>query len=161
GDDGLGGATSAFFNISPAAADHLAFGQQPTNTAAGVAISPAVTVQGLDKFGNLVTGDSSSVTGALGRNPRGAPLGATLTVPAVGGVAVFSTLTVNGLVGTGFTLTAGDGGLGGATSNGFSVTPAAANHLAFGQQPTNTAAGATISPAVTVRVLDQFGNLVT
>lgn len=35
------------------------------------------------------------------------------------------------------------------------------HHLAFGQQPTNTTAGATIAPPVTVRVEDQAGNLVT
>lgn len=35
------------------------------------------------------------------------------------------------------------------------------HHLAFGQQPTNTTAGAGISPPVTVRVEDQAGNLVT
>ena len=39
------------------------------------------------------------------------------------------------------------------------VTPAAASALVFGQQPTNTLAGATISPAITVRVLDLYGNL--
>src|SRR5262249_46648702 len=43
-------------------------------------------------------------------------------------------------------------------SNSFTVTAAAADHLAFVQQPTNTAAGATIT-AVTVQVLDQFNNL--
>ena len=37
----------------------------------------------------------------------------------------------------------------------------AAAKLAFGQQPTTTVAGVSISPAVTVRVLDQFNNLVS
>jgi subtilase family serine protease len=41
------------------------------------------------------------------------------------------------------------------------VSPAAAATLVFGQQPTNATAGATITPAVTVRVLDAYGNLVT
>ena len=31
--------------------------------------------------------------------------------------------------------------------------------MVFSVQPTNAVAGATISPAVTVRILDQFGNL--
>src|SRR5262249_10334273 len=51
------------------AADHLAFGQQPTTSVAGVAISPAITVLVLDQFNNLVVTDVSNVTVALGANP--------------------------------------------------------------------------------------------
>ena len=40
-------------------------------------------------------------------------------------------------------------------------TPGVATHLAFGVQPTTTVANQTITPAVTVRIVDQFGNLVT
>src|SRR5262249_60348178 len=83
---GLPGATSSAFTITAAAANHLAFGQQPTNTAAGASLSPAVTVQVLDAFNNLVTTDASSVTVALGSNPGGGTLSGTLTVAAVGGV---------------------------------------------------------------------------
>ena len=42
----------------------------------------------------------------------------------------------------------------------YEFTPGPADHLAFGVGPTNTAADAAISPAVTVRILDQHGNLV-
>jgi autotransporter-associated beta strand protein len=41
------------------------------------------------------------------------------------------------------------------------VTPAAADHLLFLQPPTDTAATQTISPAVAVAVVDQFGNVET
>jgi hypothetical protein len=41
------------------------------------------------------------------------------------------------------------------------VNPGTASTLAFGQQPTNVAPGASITPAVTVKVLDAFGNLET
>ena len=41
------------------------------------------------------------------------------------------------------------------------VGAAAAHHLAFGQQPTNVTLGQSISPAVTVKLLDEFGNLTT
>jgi hypothetical protein len=41
------------------------------------------------------------------------------------------------------------------------VSPAIANHLAFAQQPSNATVGVTISPAVTVRVLDVYNNLVS
>src|SRR5207253_620331 len=53
------------------------------------------------------------------------------------------------------------GGLTGASSSSFQVTAAAPNHLAFGVQPSTTTAGTAISPAVTVRILDQFNNLVS
>ena len=58
-----------------------------------------------------------------------------------------------------YTLSAASTGLTGATSNAFTVNATTADHLAFGQQPTNTTAGAAITPAVTVQVVDQFNNL--
>lgn len=41
-----------------------------------------------------------------------------------------------------------------------SVAAAAASQLVFGQQPTNVVVGASINPAVTVRLLDAYNNLV-
>jgi autotransporter-associated beta strand protein len=159
-DGSLTGTTSGSFNISPAAANHLAFGVQPTTAVAGVAISPAVTVQVLDAFGNLVSTDNSNVTIVIGNNPSAGTLSGTTTVAASGGIATFSTLSIN-KVGTGYTLSASDGSLGGSTSGAFNITPSAADHLAFLQQPTTAVAGVAISPAVKVQVLDQFNNLVT
>src|SRR5262249_50749637 len=123
-DGSLGGATSTGFNITPAAADHLGFGVQPSNTVAGVSISPAVPVRVLDQSGNLVTGDPSTVPVAIGTNAGGGTLSGTATVAAVGGVATFSTLSID-KTGTGYTLAATDGSLGGATSGAFNITPAA------------------------------------
>src|SRR2546422_10356940 len=60
--------------------------QQPTNTVAGGAISPAVQLSALDPAGNLVPTFTGSVTVALGNNPGGSTLGGTTTVAAVGGV---------------------------------------------------------------------------
>src|SRR5262249_16453471 len=105
-------------------------------------------------------GDTSNVTVAIGTNAGGGTLSGTTTMAAVGGIATFSTLSID-KAGTGYTLTAADGSLAGATSGTFNITPPAAHHLAFGVQPSNTVAGVAISPAVTVRVLDQFDNLVT
>jgi hypothetical protein len=153
------GATSTGFDITPAADHHLAFALQPTNTAAGAAISPAVTVEILDQFNNL-TMSSANVTVAIGTNPGGGMLSGTATVAAVGGVATFSTLSID-KVGTGYTLAATSGSLTGSTSSAFNITPAAADHLAFGVQLSNSVAGVAISPSVTVRILDQFNNLVT
>ncbi len=61
-DGSLTPAVSASFNITPGAANKLAFTQSPGNTIAGVAFAsqPQVTVQ--DQYGNTVTGDGRSVT---------------------------------------------------------------------------------------------------
>ena len=81
-------------------------------------------------------------------------------VAAVNGVATFSNLSIN-KAGSGYVLTATDGALTSAASNGFNITVGAAAQLAFGQQPSNATAGASISPAVTVLVQDANGNTVT
>src|SRR5207253_502486 len=141
--------------------DHLGFGQQPTNAAAGSALSPAVAVQVLDLYGNLVALDQTdAVSLALGTNAGGGTLGGTTTATVSNGVASFGNLSIN-KTGTGYTLKATSGSLGAATSSTFNITPGAASQLVFGQQPTNTPAGSTISPAVTVQILDANGNVVT
>jgi S-adenosylmethionine hydrolase len=158
---GLTAATSSTFNVTPAAADHLLFRQQPSTTTAGQSISPSVTVIVLDRFGNIVTTDSTDVvTIALGTNPGGGTLSGTVSVTVRNGTATFSNLSID-KIGTGYTFSATATGLAAATSAAFNVNPAAADHLLFLQQPTDTAAGKTITPAVTVAVVDQFGNVVT
>ncbi|MFN8531784.1 MAG: hypothetical protein U0670_24525, partial [Anaerolineae bacterium] len=157
---GLTGDTSTAFDITAAAPDHVAFVQQPTNTAAGAAITPAVTVEIRDAFDNVITTSSATVNVAIGTNPGGGTLGGTTSVAAVNGVATFSTLGINA-AGVGYTLTASSAGLTGDTSSAFNITAGAADHIVFVQQPTNTAAGNTITPAVTVQVLDVFNNLLT
>ncbi len=77
-------------------------------------ISPAVTVEVLDQYNNLVN-STASISIALDNNPTSGSLGGTTTVNAVGGIATFNTLTVS-LVGMGYTLE--------ATSTGFTATPA-------------------------------------
>jgi uncharacterized repeat protein (TIGR03803 family) len=156
-DGALTGATSSSFTVSPAAAAKLAFAQQPTNVAAGSTISPAVTVDVEDQYGNIVTGNTSNVTMSIASGPG--TLGGTVTVAAVNGVATFSNLSLT--TSGSYALSAGDGALTTATSGSFTVSPAAASKLVFAQQPTNVTAGAAISPAVTVDVEDQYGNIVT
>ncbi len=156
---GLTGATSNTFNITAAAAARLSFGTQPSNSLAGVAISPSVTVRIEDTFGNL-TASTASVTVAIGTNPGGGTLSGTLTVAAVAGVATFSNLSIN-KTGTGYSLTAASTGLTGATSSAFNILAAAAAKVVFGTQPSNTTAGVSISPSVTVLIQDSLGNLTT
>ena len=112
------GATYVFG--TPVAASKLAFTTQPSNTAVGAGITPAVQVSVEDANGNVVTSDSSNVTVAIGANPGSGTLGGTRTVAAINGVATFSNLSIN-KVGTGYTLTAADGTLTGATSSTFNI----------------------------------------
>ena len=157
-DGSLAGTTSSSFNIAGTAAK-LAFGQQPASATAGTSIGAALTVQVEDANGNTVTNDSSTVTLSLGNNPGGGTLSGTISAVASSGVATFSGLTIN-KAGTGYTLIALDGGLTGATSNSFNITAGAAVKLGFGQQPSDSVAGANITPAVTVLVQDTYGNTV-
>lgn len=115
------GALSQPFSLThlPGVPAQLAFGQQPTNTAASSVITPAVTVRVLDGFGNL-TPSSAAITLALGANPGGATLSGTLTVNAINSVAFFNTLSLNKLS-TGYTLVANSPGLTGTTSLPFNT----------------------------------------
>lgn len=118
--------------INPADPAKLAFGQQPTNTSKGSPISPAVTARILDTFGNLTT-STASVSIAIDNNPPallglgGGILSGTTTRSAVGGVATFSGLSINGLfgiggAGTGYTLRATSTNVTAATSTPFNIT---------------------------------------
>ncbi|HEY3319548.1 MAG TPA: PKD domain-containing protein [Planctomycetota bacterium] len=157
---GLAPVTSSGFNITPAAATHLAFAVQPTGAAAGVAIAPAVQVLVQDSFDNTVTSASNAVTMAIGNNPGTGTLGGTVTVNASSGIASFSDLSIN-KVGSGYTLNAAATSLTGATSMGFDITPGAANRVTFLVQPADAVAGVAITPAVQVVIQDAFGNTVT
>ena len=157
---GLTGATSSAFNITAGAVTKLVFGTQPSNTAAGSSITPAVTMQVQDAGGNLVTTSTASITVAIGTNPGSGTLSGTTTITASGGVATFSNLSIN-KTGNGYTLSATSTGLTSATSSAFNITAGAATQLVFSQQPTNTVAGSSISPAVTLQVEDANGNVVT
>ena len=114
----------------------------------------------LDQFGNLVTDDNSNVTLALGANPGGGTLSGTLTAAASGGIATFNNLSVNKAA-AGYSLSASDGGLSGASP---AASPSFQPRAITWPSPSNraaTAVGHAISPAVTVQELDPFNNLVT
>jgi hypothetical protein len=157
----LAGAASEAFEVTAGAASQLTFGVQPTTTAAGAAIDPPVTVRIEDAFGNLVA-SAATVTIALGSDPSAGnvTLSGTLSAAAMDGIATFADLSLDE-VGTGYTLAATATDLADASSDVFDVTVGAAAQLVFGQQPTTTAVGAVIDPAVTVRIEDGFGNVVT
>ena len=161
GIDDVSANNSSLKTITVAPPTHLTFAQQPTNTNAGSSITPAVTVELRDAGNNLVTGATNTVTLAIGTNPGGGTLSGTTSVAAVNGVATFSGLSINN-AGVGYTLVASATSLTGATSSTFNITAAAPpTQLAFVQQPTNTNAGASITPAITVEIRDASNALVS
>ena len=162
-DGTLTPADSAAFNITPGAASKLSFTQSPGNTSADNALSPQPQVTVQDQYGNTVTTDSSTVTLAI-KTPTptsGGPGSLSGCTPSgLNGVITFSGCKIT-TVGTGYQLHATDGSLTAADSTAFNITVGAASQLAFTAQPTNTAGGAAITPAVTVTVQDAGGNTVT
>jgi hypothetical protein len=124
-----------------------------TTSVAGTAIT--VTVTALSSSGSKVTSYSGAVHLTSSDLAAILPANPTLT----SGVATFTvTLKTAGSQ----SISVADTSTGSLTGNtSVTVSPAAAKQLVFGQQPAATVAGSTISPAVTVRVLDAFGNLVT
>ncbi|MBI4422035.1 MAG: Ig-like domain-containing protein, partial [Gemmatimonadetes bacterium] len=157
---GLPSVTSAEFDVTPGPAAKLVFTAPPTDATAGATISPAVEVAALDALGNPATGFSGEVTVAIGSNPGGGRLAGTTVVAAIAGAASFADLSID-KAGSGYTLTAGATGLAGATSGAFAVAPGPATNLQFVVQPTSTAAGEAISPAVKVGAFDAYGNAAT
>ena len=157
---GGGNSNSVNFEVI-GTATQLVFGQQPTNTAAGASITPAVTVKVEDAAGNVVTSNTDPITIAIGNNPGSGTLSGTLIVNAVNGVATFSGLSIN-KTGTAYTLTAADGALAGATSSSFNITPGTATQLVFTVEPSASATGGTaFGQQPTVSVEDANNNVVT
>ena len=105
--------------ITAAAADHLDFVQQPTNSFVSAVIGPSVTVQVYDAFDNP-TAISGSVTLTLSAGLGS--LGGTATQPiSPTGLATFDDLYVTDI--GAYTLTAASVGLSSVTSNAFDILP--------------------------------------
>ena len=144
--------------VNPGPQAGLAYSVQPSTAAAGATISPPVKVQIRDAFGNL-TASTDNVTVAINNNPGSGTLSGALTIAAIGGVATFNDLSIDN-PGTGYTLQATSGVLTSATSSAFNISATPAK-LGFFVQPSDEAAGATITPAVQVEIQDNVGNRVT
>jgi alpha-tubulin suppressor-like RCC1 family protein len=159
---GLTSATSSAVTVAPGAAAKLAASSPPATVVAGTAISPTLQVTVQDAFSNTVTSATTNVTVAItsGTGASGATLGGTATVAAANGIATFSTLTIDKAA-SGYTLSASATGLTSATTSAITVSPGVATKLAASVQPTNTVAGASISPSVQFVVQDALGNTVT
>src|SRR5439155_18582025 len=133
---GVATATTNSITVNPAAPTKLVLTTQPGGAVAGSPLSPQPVVSIQDQFGNTnTTGNSDviKVTLSAGVFSTGSN---NASVTASAGVATFSGLQIN-TAGT-YTMTATDTThtrAAAATSNSFTVTPAAANKLVFTSQP--------------------------
>jgi hypothetical protein len=146
--------------VTPAGAAAVAFTLQPGNAVAGQFISPAPVVAVQDAFGNVISGWSEPVTVSIGANPGAGMLAGQTSLPAPGGSAVFSGLSIN-RSGNGYRLMASSGSLATALSDPFDVAAGAAVTLTFATPPSNALVNRAITPPVRVAVVDALGNTVT
>ncbi len=144
------------FAVSAGAAAGLSFISGPVTQTADQYQS--VSVQLVDSFGFATTGTNVvSLSIRPGFNPGNSTLTGGGSSTAVNGVATFDSVNLN-KTGTNYQLRATSTGLTTANSGNFDITAGAVAGVAFGQAPTNVAANTNIAPAVTVKLVDQFGN---
>jgi hypothetical protein len=155
---GLPQVVSSAFNVNAAAASKLVVtSQPPASVTAGNGFGLVVSAE--DRFGNIATSYTTSVTVALTTNPGSTTLGGTLTATPSGGVATFAGLTIN-TAAIGYVLSASSGTITTAISNAFNVIAAAPSQLVVSSQPpVSVTAGTGFGLAVTAE--DRFGNIVT
>ena len=152
----LTSATTGPFDVVPAAAALLAVTSQPMGSVtAGNPIG--VTVVAEDRFGNIATQFQGPITAALLSDPGG-PLGGTLSVNAISGVARFSDLNLTRAA-NGYSIMTSSAGLSSAATATFDVIAAAPRSLAFSSIPLSITASKPFSLAVSAE--DSFGNVAT
>ena len=112
--------TQSGITVNPAGANKLGFVQQPTTTQAGSAISPAVTVQVQDTYGNAVADSGATVTTSVSTGPGTFTGGSTTSATTnATGLATFNNLVLD--TSGSYTLQAGSSPLTSATSGSFTV----------------------------------------
>jgi hypothetical protein len=134
-------------------ATHFSVTASPSGATAGSAVT--VTVTALDASGNVDSTDNDALNFTSTDSQASLPPNATLT----NGVGTFTVTLFSAGSQTVTVKDASNSAISGSAS--VTVSAAAPSTLAFGQQPSNSTAGGVITPAVTVRVLDQYGNLVS
>jgi uncharacterized protein (TIGR03437 family) len=148
------------FRITAASAANI-LSQSGQNQTASVNATYAVPLKALvyDAFGNGISGISVTFT-APTTGPSVTFSSTATAITNAFGIATSPQMTANAQTGA-FVVTAAASGISSTAAFGLTNVAGPATHLAFVQQPTDTAAGATMVPAVTVRLQDSLGNNVT
>jgi hypothetical protein len=153
--------------ITAGTANKLAFTTSAQTLSAG-ACSAAITVQSQDASGNPANPASVEAVALSSNSPGGtfyndaACSTAAITNTSIPTSVNTATFFYNDTKAGSSTVTAtGSGAFASVITQIETITAGAASKLVFGQQPSNTLAGGTITPAVTVLIQDQFGNATT
>lgn len=151
----------ATVSLSAGAPVAVALFTQPSPTAtSGAVLTTQPVARLVDQSGNNAGSNGTPVTVSLLATPGPAALQGTTTVNlgAPGARAVFTNLAITGTAGA-YTLEFSSAGMTPATSNTITVAAGAATQLLFTTTPPTTATnGATLAPAIGVRLADASGN---
>jgi len=150
-------AVSAAFTITPAAASQIVILQGPTDAVAGQNIAPVITVQLRDVYDNNVPESDVSVTATLSTG-TGVLFGVVTRETDSDGIATFDDLGIN-LVGSDKVLTFSGNSLAAASSSAFEIFPDVPS--GFRMVPALTEQVAGEANALTISIVDTFGNLIT
>ncbi|NBO50075.1 MAG: hypothetical protein EBU80_10205, partial [Chitinophagia bacterium] len=145
--------------VSAASSAKLIFKQQPVNTVAGANISPAVTAEIQDTYGNKTSG-TNQVSIYISTNPSSGTLSGTTSVNAVAGLVTFSGLSID-KSGSNYVLTISSSGLTSANSNSFDIIVGAASKLRIRQQAAGAKSGIIFNTQPIIELLDDNNNLIT
>jgi uncharacterized repeat protein (TIGR01451 family) len=161
-DSDAAGAASEPFNVvagGPGVPSQLVFAVQPSDTVAGTAIAPVVTVEVQDSEGAVVATDNDTVVElVLVDDPGATGLTGAGPVTATNGIAQFPLLALD-RAGSGYRLRAQTTSFGivESESDPFAILPGAAARLSVIEPPLNVEVGATLPPVV-VAITDMLGN---
>ena len=157
---GLSAGPSNNVNVSPGPASQLVIHTPPdASVVAGKPLTDPIVIDEQDQYGNIETGDDSTVVTVSLASGVG-PLQGTSTATVSGGIATFTNLGDD--TAETITLKFSSGNLTAPTSAGIVVSPAAASKLVVTQQPSAAAtAGASFITQPVVKEEDPFGNVIT
>ncbi len=147
---------------TPASATALSLETAPSSTATnGAPLAQQPAVQLRDQFGNPVSLAGTVITAVIGSG-GGSVAGSTTAMTNAGGLATFSGLIVNGLVGNAQVLSFSGTGLTPVASGSITMVAGAASRLVITTQPSAAAVnGVTFAQQPVLQVSDAGGNPVT
>ncbi len=125
---GLTSGTTSAITVDPAQVSKLSISNQPPASVVGNT-GFEVDVATMDAYGNVVPTTGESLMIAVSSGPQGSALGGTTTEATVDGIAAFPGLILED-AGSGFALRVTGSNVTSATTNPFTVTPAAALEFA-------------------------------
>lgn len=154
--------TTAPFTVAPGHVFSLSLLTQPTDVRAGEPQPAPLEVRLLDAWGNVASGDTSTVTLSIleGTGNPNAPLRGETAVSPGAGKAAFSDIAIDSAA-VEYRLLVSALGAVPDTSASFSVFPGEAARLVFDEQPSLTTQRVPFSPPIQLSVRDSIGNVAT